>query len=57
MCGSELFDFCTMTVLPYDVQCTKRALMHFAYNIGPDHHVQICSLIGFSVSTDSVSGQ
>ena len=34
----------------YDAQCKKRALLHFADNIGPDHRAHLCSLIwAFSV--------
>ena len=33
-----------------DAQCMKRALMHFADNVGPDYHAHLCSLIwAFSV--------
>ena len=48
-----------------DAQHTKRALMHFADNVGPDQRAHLCSIIlAFfcpstytTVSTDSVSGQ
>ena len=50
--------------LAYDIQHTKRALMHFADNVGPDHCAHLCSLIWTffvprhtTVSTDSVRGK
>ena len=29
----------------YDVQYTKRTLMQFADNVGPDQHAHSCSLV------------
>ena len=48
----------------YDAQHMKTTLMHFAYNVGPDHCASVLSNLGIfclsehtTVSIDSVSGQ
>ena len=37
-------------IILFDAPCMKRALMHFADNVGPDQRTHLCSLIwAFSV--------